>query len=239
MGLLKVAFGERGKGRGQFDRPAGIVVFSGGRYIAVADGGNRRVQVFTVDGRLKKAFATLAEPYAIACDDLDRLFVSSAERTIEVYDRRLNLLHHFPIDGRRASTNMSPVRFAIAENADVVVADISTGTVKRFDQRGTLLHEFKPQTSRSGLYSDPAAVAVSPRRQVIVADSLNHAVSLYDGKGSFLEELLGAADCRGAVQACAVSPEGHLAALQYTANSEHCLKVFRYVACECHVQPSS
>jgi hypothetical protein len=77
-GALLRCFGCRGGGDGQLSRPAGLCFLSDDRLIAVADEGNRRVCVFSVDGEFIRhvGVGVLKSPIGVACSPFDELVVA-------------------------------------------------------------------------------------------------------------------------------------------------------------------
>jgi tripartite motif-containing protein 2/3/tripartite motif-containing protein 71 len=75
-GALLRRFGSYGSGDGQLDRPFGVC-FLFLRHIAVADGYNNRVSVFSVDGDFMRhvGVGVLNRPTGVACSAFDELVV--------------------------------------------------------------------------------------------------------------------------------------------------------------------
>lgn len=73
-------------GLGNFFFPNGLAVAEDGR-VYVADGNNRRVQIFDQAGEYEKLIDTRGTPRGLAIDELERLYVADAlTHTIDVYD---------------------------------------------------------------------------------------------------------------------------------------------------------
>jgi DNA-binding beta-propeller fold protein YncE len=77
-GALFRRFGSRGSGDGQLNGPRGLCFMSGHRHVAVADLGNDRVSVFSVDGEFVRhvGVGELSCPYSVACSAFDELVVA-------------------------------------------------------------------------------------------------------------------------------------------------------------------
>jgi DNA-binding beta-propeller fold protein YncE len=77
-GALLRRFGSRGSGDGQLDSPCSVCFMSGGRHVAVADLGNSRVSVFSVDGEFIRhvGVGLLKHPHGVACSEHDELVVA-------------------------------------------------------------------------------------------------------------------------------------------------------------------
>jgi DNA-binding beta-propeller fold protein YncE len=76
-GSRRCSFGSEGSGIGQLRViwPHGLCFMSGDRHVAVTDGGNDRVSVFSVDGAFIRhvGVGVLVDPVGIACSAYDEL----------------------------------------------------------------------------------------------------------------------------------------------------------------------
>jgi DNA-binding beta-propeller fold protein YncE len=77
-GALLRRFGSQGSGDGQLNRPFGLCFMSGHRHVAVADYGNGRVSVFSVEGEFVRhvAVGELNRASGVACSAFDELVVA-------------------------------------------------------------------------------------------------------------------------------------------------------------------
>ncbi len=77
-GALRRRFGSPGHGDGQLIGPSGLCFMSGHRHVAVAEEGNDRVSVFSVDGDFIRHVGVdqLNQPMGLACSDSDELVVA-------------------------------------------------------------------------------------------------------------------------------------------------------------------
>ncbi|KAJ8315523.1 hypothetical protein KUTeg_007673 [Tegillarca granosa] len=233
FGLYKRKFGTKGNAKGQFDQPTGVTEMPYG-YIAVADRNNRRIQVFSEEGEYKYEFPTIDPPFCVCCDKDFNTAVSTTKRTIEIYNREGKLLHCFSIGGN--TRNHIGCQISINNTrAEVIVCDTFTGLVKYFKYDGKLVYKFEPKAASEGLTMVPSAIGLSPLGDILVADALNHVVNVYSDKGVFIKQLLCPTDEAGAIQACAVGPEGHFIATEFSVDGPHSLKIFRYLQCVCHL----
>jgi DNA-binding beta-propeller fold protein YncE len=68
--IVLLSFGSKGKGRGQFKKPAGIIADASGRVI-IADVANSRVQIMTVSGSQKQSMvAAVTSPPVVSFDSM-------------------------------------------------------------------------------------------------------------------------------------------------------------------------
>jgi DNA-binding beta-propeller fold protein YncE len=77
-GTLLRRFGSEGRGDGQLKYPRGLCFMSGHRHVAVADCGNNRVSVFSVEGEFVRHVGAgkLSSPVGVTCSALDELVVA-------------------------------------------------------------------------------------------------------------------------------------------------------------------
>ncbi len=77
-GALLRRFGCEGSGDGQLKDPFGLCFMSGHRHVAVADMGNSRVSVFSVEGEFVRhvGVGKLRGPWGVACSAFDEIVVA-------------------------------------------------------------------------------------------------------------------------------------------------------------------
>jgi tripartite motif-containing protein 71 len=77
-GALLRRFGSHGSGNGKLNWPAGLCFMSGHRRVAVAENGNRRISVFSVEGEFVRhvGVGKLRLPHGVACSAFDELVVA-------------------------------------------------------------------------------------------------------------------------------------------------------------------
>jgi hypothetical protein len=77
-GALLRRFGSYGSGDGQLNRPQGLCFMGSNSHIAVADWGNDRVAVFSLEGEFIRhvGVGTLRQPVGVACSAFDELVVA-------------------------------------------------------------------------------------------------------------------------------------------------------------------
>jgi DNA-binding beta-propeller fold protein YncE len=77
-GALLRRFGSKGSGDGKLSSPLGLCFMSDDRHVAVAESGNSRVSVFSVDGDFVRhvGVGELSYPHGVACSAYDELVVA-------------------------------------------------------------------------------------------------------------------------------------------------------------------
>jgi DNA-binding beta-propeller fold protein YncE len=91
-------FGQRGSGDGHLMSPHGLCFMSGDRHVAVADYGESRVSVFSVDGQFIRnvGVGVLKDPVGVVCSAFDELVVADrGNRRIFVFSDVGELLMAF------------------------------------------------------------------------------------------------------------------------------------------------
>jgi DNA-binding beta-propeller fold protein YncE len=94
-GALLRRFGHEGSGDGQLISPRGLCFLSGDRHVALADFGNSRVSVFSVDGEFIRhvGVGALCHPLCVAASAFDELVVADTDnRCLRVFSAAGDLL---------------------------------------------------------------------------------------------------------------------------------------------------
>jgi tripartite motif-containing protein 2/3/tripartite motif-containing protein 71 len=97
-GALLRQFGQRGSGDGQLMSPQGLCFMSGDRHVAVADYGESRVSVFSIDGQFIRhvGVGVLKDPVGVVCSAFYELVVADrGNRRIFVFSDVGELLMAF------------------------------------------------------------------------------------------------------------------------------------------------
>jgi DNA-binding beta-propeller fold protein YncE len=95
-GALLRRFGSRGRGDGRLWSPYGLCFMSGHRHVAVADFGNHRVSVFSVEGEFVRhvGVGELSYPKGVACSAFDEIVVADwGDRCVVVFSASGEMLH--------------------------------------------------------------------------------------------------------------------------------------------------
>jgi DNA-binding beta-propeller fold protein YncE len=95
-GALLRRFGSQGSGDGQLDYPQGLCFTSGHHHVAVADCGNSRVCVFSVEGEFVRhvGVGKLRWPSGVACSAFDEIVVADSGRNrVVVFSASGEVLH--------------------------------------------------------------------------------------------------------------------------------------------------
>ncbi|XP_035699114.1 tripartite motif-containing protein 3-like [Branchiostoma floridae] len=196
-----VTFGGEGSGTGQFIYPCGVVVSDEGE-IFVADRGNQRIQVFTLQGTFVRQFPTVMSgrqkmiPHDIARDGEGNLWVvgntESAECAVQ-YNKQGRVLRMFDLQkswryrGVAVDTRRNHILIT-QTTSDEVNEDNSDGDneesteVLVFRPDGTLVRTVGQQQGMGY----PGHVAVDGEGNIFVSDWYSYCVFMYNKDGQFL-----------------------------------------------------
>ncbi|XP_078581856.1 uncharacterized protein LOC144865162 [Branchiostoma floridae x Branchiostoma japonicum] len=194
----KVTFGEGGSGTGQFWYPVGVTVSDEGE-IFVADWGNKRIQVFTLQGEFVRQFPTVVaggqkmDPHDVAMDGVGSLWVGgnlwvggtdSAEFAVQ-YSKEGRMLRMFDL---QAAVGYRGVAVDTRRN-HILITQITEcgpfhlhGEVLVFRPDGALVRTVGQQQGMK----HPRYITVDEEGNILVSDCENHCVYVYNEDGEFL-----------------------------------------------------
>ncbi|XP_078695026.1 E3 ubiquitin-protein ligase TRIM32-like [Branchiostoma floridae x Branchiostoma belcheri] len=187
----RVTFGGRGSGQGQFRDPVGVAVSEEG-LIFVADSGNKRIQVFTLQGKFVRQFTTHLPSYQkmnpkdVALDGDGNPWVvgwtDSADYAVK-YNREGKpkaqiQMQKMGVRGVAVDTRRNHILITQATGD----GDSLQGEVLVFRTDGTLMRTVGQQ---QGL-KDPCSITVDREGNFLVSDRGNHHVLKYNEYGHFL-----------------------------------------------------
>ncbi|XP_066300815.1 uncharacterized protein [Branchiostoma lanceolatum] len=188
-----VTFGKGGSGTGQFDQPRGVTVSDEGE-IFVADWGNERIQVFTLQGTFVRQFPTVVsdekkmEPSDVAMDGEGNLWVVGKTRSDEFavqYDKQGRVLGKFDLQKTRWFRGV-----AVDTRRNHILITQTTGgrgnswhgEVQVFRPDGTLVRTVGQQQGME----NPWHITVDGEGNILVSDYDNNCVYVYNEDGQFL-----------------------------------------------------
>ncbi len=142
QGKFLLAWGRRGTGQGEFERPMSIVV-EDDQTILVADACNHRVQRFTSDGAFLISWGTpgsgrgqLSYPYGIDVDAQGYIYVSEfGNNRIQKFTREGKSLGYFGTPGRLLGMFANPWDIAIGKEGEIYVADALNHRIQKISPK--------------------------------------------------------------------------------------------------------
>ncbi|XP_078581783.1 uncharacterized protein LOC144865109 [Branchiostoma floridae x Branchiostoma japonicum] len=188
----KLSFGGYGSGTGQFRGPSGVTVSDEGE-IFVADKGNQRIQVFTLQGTFVRQFPTVVSggqemsPYDVAMDGEGNLWVvgeaKSADFAVQ-YNKQGRVLRKVDLQktgrGRGVAVDTRRNHILITQTTGQSVSDVH-GKVLVFRPDGIRVGTL----SRQQRMKYPWYVTVDGEGNIAVSDLKNHCVYVYTRDGQF------------------------------------------------------
>ncbi|XP_065180491.1 tripartite motif-containing protein 2-like [Sycon ciliatum] len=185
------SFGSEGNGRVQFSYPYGITISNDGK-VFIADAGNHRVKVTTLDGTYIRDIGKQGSgntefntPTDVAVDDDGDLVVVDRD------NKRLQVLHQ---DGSYVKTIGNA---AIGDSYGVAalslpqhgicyaVTNINDGCVRVFEKGGRQLNKFGTEGSGPGQFNKPVGI-ISSNGRLLVVDQSNHRIQVFTTDGNFI-----------------------------------------------------
>ena len=180
--------GSRGRGFGQFDRPAAIAEIGGGLF-AIADAGNDRIKTVTMEGFFQDFwFGDFIAPAAIA---------PVGDGSVWIIDGGNHRLHRLEaitelvadVTGARRATFggrgsgpgkfQNPTGVAVDSAGRVYVADSGNKRIQKFSAAGKFLDAWTG-------FDEPFGIAIDAAGTIYVTDSARNRVLALDGSGKRL-----------------------------------------------------
>jgi len=128
-------WGRRGSRPGQFRLPHSIVADSQGR-VYVADRENRRIQVFTAEGRFLSLWRLQDKPYGLSITGDGLMVVANGEsNTISVLNLEGKLLSRWGRTGRQPGQFVEPHMLNVDDQDALYVAEATGKRVQKFHRR--------------------------------------------------------------------------------------------------------
>jgi sugar lactone lactonase YvrE/4-amino-4-deoxy-L-arabinose transferase-like glycosyltransferase len=182
-------WGGQGTEPGQFQGPRGIAVDPQRGQVYVADTGNRRVQVFGLDGGFiavwDRGDESFEEPFDVVVDSRGEVYVLDAvAQFIQRYGPTGEL--HGAI-GRDLGF-YHPRGLAIDDQGNLYVADTGNNRIVKLTPSGQQLTQFGGQGPGPGQLDQPTDVAVDAAGRMYVADTYNLRVQVLDPGGRYLRQ---------------------------------------------------
>ncbi|XP_078581781.1 uncharacterized protein LOC144865106 [Branchiostoma floridae x Branchiostoma japonicum] len=192
----KVTFGGVGSGEGQFLGPFGVTVSDEGE-IFVADRGNLRIQVFTLQGKFVRQFPTVVsgeeklKPHDVAMDGEGNLWVVGGTKSAEFavqYNKQGRVLGKFDLQktfiiwSRGVTVDTKRNHILITQTMEDRNNRSSHGEVLVFMPDGTLVRTVGQGEKMKHLQY----TTVDGEGNILVSDCENDCVYVYNEGGQFL-----------------------------------------------------
>lgn len=155
-------------------KPAGLLVSRGSCF--VADNGQHKVRVFTVEGKPQAAWGGVGEqstqfraPFRIAQDSRDRVLVTDAlNARVQVFTPRGEPLASFGAFGTTEGTFFRPAGLVVLDDDRVLVSDAYFGSLQLFDEQGVYQGVLCGEGGRPIVLDSPTGLAARGRTVFVV-----------------------------------------------------------------------
>ena len=182
-----LSIGQEGSAVGMLAYPRGVAVNERDK-IAVTDGGNNRIQVFSSDGTYLRSFGRkgekqgeLNEPTGIAFDKHGHIIVADTyNHRIQVFSEQGKFLNQFGEQGSLDHQLEYPGGVSVDSDGNYIVADANNNElIKIFSPSGQFLRKIGGEGSFTFLYH-----CVQYDNHLIVSDRGEHCVKVFDCDGN-------------------------------------------------------
>ncbi len=186
--------GKEGKGLGQFEDPASVVINSK-MQLLVCQRENSRIQKLSITGKFVKKFghkglrsACLGEPWDLIVSPDGKIYVTDWEK---------NCIHIFSSSGDHMKTLggddsllgeslKQPSGIDMNSEGQLIVADRGNHCLWLLQTNGHILKRISSRGHAPGELFFPFGVAVHPNGSIIVSESGNNRISVFSSCGKFL-----------------------------------------------------
>jgi DNA-binding beta-propeller fold protein YncE len=183
-------FGACGKAPGQLLEPRAVALGREDR-VYVADSGNHRIQVFTLEGKTVGGWGRAGSgdseflfPAGIAVGPGNELYVAdSGNDRIQVFDESGKFLRKWGKSGTAAGEFSSP-RWLTATREGIVVVEGDRPRIQVFTPGGELVRSFGGFGDAPGQFRSPSGVAADDQGNLYVADAGAHRIQKFDPQGT-------------------------------------------------------
>ena len=179
-----LSFGEYGK----FNSPWGVAV-NNRNEIAVTEGNNHRVSVFSSDGTQLRSFGRKGRkqgqfnwPTGIAFDNHGNIVVADQNNNrVQVFSGNGEFLTKFGEKGKRDHQLHNPEGLSVTSNGDIIVADAGNELIKIFSPPGQFKRKFGGQGPCCFPYH-----CIKTKQYFIVSAWGEHCIKVFDLEGNFV-----------------------------------------------------
>jgi DNA-binding beta-propeller fold protein YncE len=197
-GPFLFSFGSRGQAKGQFESPLGLSIDSTGR-VFVADTGNRRVQLFSAEGKAQSEFSITLKDAQHLCDPVD-LALDEKRNRIYVVDNENHKVLLYSLDtfsfleswGKEGDGRQEfryPFFIAAGKDGTVLIVDVLNTRVQAWDPKGRAVSTIGEWGVDVSQFYRPKGVCVDKDNRVFASDSYLGAIQVFNRYGSFLSVL--------------------------------------------------
>ena len=182
--LLRV--GEKGRNRGEFTNPQGVIAHAG--RIIVADSNNQCIQTFASTGEFEHKFGVrgrqpgqLQRPTGIAVTVNGNFLVADYDnKWVSVFSPDGKYLNKIGV-----GKLLGPKGVAVDHDGRIIVVDNKQSCICVFQSNGKFLCKFGSRGNAADQLAGPHFCAVTSDNDLVVTDFHNHCVKVFDSEGAF------------------------------------------------------
>ena len=179
-------FGSRGEGRGEFNAVVDIDVSQKTGTIAVAERGNKRIQLFSCEGKFRREIRLDGDPYSVAFTDSGDLLtlIPKSDSKLRLFSEEGQVMEH--IDDKHLD---KPRHLSLWSDGCIIITDSLDNTIKVLSPSGRfLLRSFKaPDHDKS------PSIAIYHQEKFFVSYFSANCVKVFDKTGVYLHDI----GCKG------------------------------------------
>ena len=183
-----LSFGQLvGSAVGMFKNPWGVAVNEKNE-IAVSEVGNRRMQLFSSDGRLLRAIGRKGSqqgefnfPAGIIFHNANIIVADCRNHRVQLFTDQGEYVGQFGGEGSLDHQLKHPLGLSVENDGNIIVVDRDNKLIKIFSPDGTLLHKFGTEGSLIHPFH-----CIQHNNYLIVSDYGDHSVKVFNREGKFL-----------------------------------------------------
>ena len=185
-----LSFGKQGSSVGMRCCPYGVAVNERDE-IAVTDGGNHKVQVFSSDGTYLRSFGRIGDkqgelnwPAGIAFNKNSRsIVVDNNNNRVQLFNEQGEYLSQFGDEGNLDHQLKSPFGLSVDRNGNIIVADAGNKVIKTFSPSGQFLYKLGKGEGQG--FTSPSH-CIQYEKYLIMSDAGENCIKVFDINGNFL-----------------------------------------------------
>jgi DNA-binding beta-propeller fold protein YncE len=186
------AFGQTGRGQGEFIYPRAIELSTDGSLLVVDKTG--RIQRLNSDGKflnvINMPLIGTGKPTGLSVAPNGNLYVADTHyHRVVIFSPEGQMLDEFGKFGQENGCFIYPTDVAFTQDGRIFVSEYGgNDRISAFSGQGDFLYCFGSPGGGQGQLSRPSALCVDPARKCLyVADACNHRIAIYDLDGNLLE----------------------------------------------------
>lgn len=175
-GMLSSRWGSFGSGPGEFNTPAGLAV-DGEDRVYIADSGNDRVQVRSMEGIPIQTWGGFQNPRGVAVSG-DRVYVLDA-RKVQVFSLAGALQSAWEPKDPEGESLTGATALAVDEDGCVFLADPKSHRILKYDPAGGLVCAWGAPGTEAGELGRPCGLCLDGKGRVFVAENENYRIQIF------------------------------------------------------------